>query len=140
MARPSEPVDVRADRTVQGAVTVIVLAAFVFHQPLVIPVVAVFLGIGAWFGPSGNGLHRVFAALVEPRLSPAVAVVPAATVQAQDLLGAALLGVATLCILVGLGGLGSIVTLAEAGAAVVAATTGVHLGQIAVDRLRHRRK
>ena len=54
---------------------------------------------------------------------------PAATVQAQDVLAAALLGVATLCSSSGLGGVAWIVTLAEGGvAAVVAATTGVHLG------------
>jgi hypothetical protein len=138
MARTSEPVDVRADRTVQGAVTVIALAAFVFHQPLVIPVLAVVLGIGAWFGPRGNGLHRAFDAVIAPRLSTPVSVVPATTVQAQDVLGVALLGLATLCILIGLGGLGSIFTLAEAGAAVVAATTGMHLGQVALDRIRRK--
>jgi hypothetical protein len=139
MVAASESVDVRADRTVQGAVTVIALGAFVFHLPLVIPALAVVLGAGAWLGPNGNLLHRVFGSLVGPRLSPVTAVVPAATVRAQDLLGAALLGVATLCILIGLGGLGSILTLAEAGAAVVAATTGVHLGETVTERI-HRRK
>src|SRR3954452_6441291 len=140
MARLSEPVDVRADRSVQGAVTVIVLTAFVFHQPFVLPLLAAVLGAGAWLGPPGNGFPRFFGALIAPRLSPSVAFVPAEAVQAQDLLGAVLLAIATLCILIGLGGVGSIVELAAAGSAVVAATTGIHLGQIVVDQIRKRRK
>src|SRR3954468_8838505 len=138
MAAGSEPVDVRADRAVQGAITVIALGAFVFHAPIVIPVLAVILGAGALIGPNGNAFHRLFAALVAPRLSPAAAVVPAETVQAQDALGAVLLAVATLCNLIGLGGLGSILTLLEAGAAVVAATTGVHFGAMVTDRIRRK--
>jgi hypothetical protein len=112
MAAGSEPVDVRADRTVQGAVTVIALGAFVFHAPIVIPVLAAALGAGAALGPSGNVLHRIFGALVAPRLSPPPAVVPAATVQAQDLLGAALLGLATLGILIRLDPITTLATLA----------------------------
>jgi hypothetical protein len=138
MAAGSEPVDVRADRVVQGVITVIALGAFVFHAPIVIPVLAVVLGAGALIGPKGNAFHRLFIALVGPRLSPATAVVPAETVQAQDALGAVLLAVAALCNLIGLGGLGSILTLIEAGAAVVAATTAVHVGALVVDRIRRR--
>jgi Domain of unknown function (DUF4395) len=129
---------VRADRAAQGAVTVIVLAAFVFHVPLVIPVLAVILGAGAALGPPGNAFLRIFGALVAPRLSRPTATVPSDTVQTQDLLGAALLGVATLCILIGIGGIGSIVTLGEAGVAVIAATTGLHLGVTVRDRIRRK--
>jgi uncharacterized protein DUF4395 len=138
VASGSEPVDARADRAAQGAVTVIALGAFVFHVPLVIPVLAVILGVGAARGPTGNLFLRGFDTLVAPRLSPPTATVPADTVQAQDLLGVVLLGLATLCILIGLGGLGSIVTLAEAGVAVVAATTGLHLGVTVRDRIRRK--
>ena len=110
-----------------------------FHLPLVIPALALVLGAGAVLGPAGNLFHRIFGALAAPRLSPATGVVPAETVRAQDLLGAALLGVATLCNVIGLGGLGSIVTLVEAGAAVTAATTGVHFGVIVTDWIRRRK-
>jgi len=131
----SESVDARADRAIQGAITVITLGAFVFHQPWMIPVLAVFVGAGALMGPEGNPLHRVFSGLVAPRLSPATGVEPAATVRAQDTLAVVLLGVATLCIVIGLGGVAWIVTLLEGGVAVVAATTGVHLGVVVRDRL-----
>ena len=134
----SEPVDVRADRTVQGVVAVATLSAFVFRQPWVIPVLAVFVGAGALLGPAGNPIYRIFAGLVAPRLSPSVSLEPAATLRAQDALAVALLGVATLCLLIGLGGLAWIITLAEAGVAAVAATTGVHLGLAVRDRLRRK--
>jgi hypothetical protein len=119
-------------------VTVIALAAFVFHVPLVIPVLAVILGVGAARGPTGNLFLRCFDGVAASRLSPPTATVPADTVQVQDVLGVALLGVATLCNLIGLGALGSILTLAEAGVAVVAATTGLHLGVTVRDRIRRK--
>jgi hypothetical protein len=132
----SDPVDVRSDRVVQGAVAVITLGAFVFHQQWVIPILLVLVSAGALLGPAGNPFHRIFAGLVAPRISPARAMERATTVKAQDMLATALLGVATLLILIGLGGVAWIVILAEAGVAAVAATTGVHLGVTALDRLR----
>jgi hypothetical protein len=133
-----EPVDVRADRAVQGAITVIALGAFVFHLPWVVPVLAVLLAIGAARGPAVNPFHRIFAALVAPRLSPATTTLPAPTAKAQDQLEVALLVVATLCILIGLGVVGWFVTVVAAGIALAAATTGVHLGVMVTERI-HRK-
>jgi hypothetical protein len=138
VASRSEPVDVRGDRAVQATVTVATLVAFVFHQPWVIPVLTVFVGAGALIGPAGNPIYRIFAGLVAPRLSPATNVEQPATLRAQDTLAVALLGAATLFLLIGLGGLAWIVTLVEAGVAAVAATTGAHLGVEVRDRFRHR--
>jgi hypothetical protein len=131
-------VDVRADRAVQATVAVATLSAFVFRQPWVIPVLGAFVGAGALIGPAGNPIYRIFDGVVGPRLSPVANVEPAATLRAQDVLGVALLGVATLCLLIGLGGIAWFVTLTEAGVAAVAATTGVHLGVKARDRLRRK--
>ena len=136
MASGAKAVDVRADRAVQGTVAVATLSAFVFHQPWVIPVLGVFLGAGALMGPPGNPVYRIFDGLIAPRLSPVATVEPAATLRAQDGLGVAVLGAATVCLLIGLGGLAWIVALCEAGVAAVAATTGVHLGVLVRDRLR----
>lgn len=132
----SPAVDSRADRSVQGAVAVIVLAAFVFRQIWVLPVLGVLVGAGAAFGPPGNPFHRMFAAFVSPRLSTAKTHENAATVRLQDVLCLTLLGVATLCMLIGLDAVAWIVALTEAGIAAVAATTGVHLGLIIRDRIR----
>jgi uncharacterized protein YggT (Ycf19 family) len=138
VAARSDPVDARADRVVQGAIAVVTLAAFVFRAVWVVPVLAVVLGVGAAIGPSGNPFHRLFAGAVAPRLSPVRTTVPAATVQAQDGLAVALLALATLFLLIQLGGIAWIVALAEAGVAAVAATTRVHLGVTALERLRRR--
>ncbi len=135
---PAEPVDFRADRFGQGTIAVVTLAAFVFRAVWVIPVLAVVLGVGAAIGPAGNPFLRLFAGLAAPRLAPPRATVPAATVQAQDVLAVALLGLATLFVLIRLGGIAWIVALAEAGVAAVAATTGAHLGVTLRDRLRRR--
>ena len=133
-----EPVDARADRAVQGTVAVATLSAFVFHQPWVIPVLGVLVGAGALIGPAGNPIYRIFDGLVVPRLSPAASVESASTLRAQDVLGVAVLGLATVCLLIDLGGVAWIVALVEAGIAAVAATTGVHLGVLARDQLRRK--
>ena len=136
MVSGAKPVDGRADRVVQTTVAVVTLSAFVFRQQWVVPVLAVLLAGGAIFGPRGNPFHRAYAAFIAPRLGPGAGVEDATTVQAQDILGCALLGVATLCIVIGIGGVAWIVTLAEGVVAAVAATTGVHLGVTARDRFR----
>jgi Domain of unknown function (DUF4395) len=135
----TESVDARADRAVQGAVSIITLSAFVFRAPWVIPVLAVLVGAGALLGPAGNPFHRLFEGVVAPRISKPATVVPAPTIKAQDILAAALLGVATILLLIGLGGVAWIVTLAEGVVAAVAATTGVHLGLVGLDRLRRQK-
>jgi len=135
----SESVDARADRAVQGAISIVTLSAFVFRAPWVIPVLAVFLAAGALLGPAGNPFHRVFQGVVAPRASKPRLLVPASTIQAQDALAAALLAVATFFLLVGVGAIAWIVTLAEGGVAAVAATTGIHVGIVARDRIRRRK-
>jgi hypothetical protein len=139
VAPGSESVDARADRAVQGAIAIVTLSAFVFRAPWIIPVLAVFLGAGALLGPAGNPFHRVFEGLIAPRASKPRLLVPASTIQVQDVLAVALLGAATLCLLIGLGAIAWIMTLAEGGVAAVAATTGVHLGIVARDRIRRRK-
>ena len=116
----------------------ILLAAFVFRQIWVVPVVGVLVGAGAAFGPPGSPFHRVFTAYVLPRLSAASSYEEAATIRAQDVLATALLGAATLALLIGLNVLAWIIALFEAGVAAVAATTGSHLGVVVRDHIRHR--
>jgi hypothetical protein len=115
---------------------VILLAAFVFGQAWVVPVLGVLVAAGAAFGPLGSPFHRVFAAWVAPRLSPPTSYEDAATIRVQDVLAAALLGTATLALLISLNVVVWIIALAEAGVAAVAATTGVHLGIVVRDRIR----
>ena len=138
MVPETSPVDARADRAAQGAVAVILLAAFVFRQTWVVPVLGVLVGAGAVFGPAGNPFHRLFAGIVAPRLSKPSDFEDAVTVRVQDVLAVALLGAATLALVVSLNVLCWIVALVEAGVAATAATTGVHVGIAVRDRIRRR--
>jgi len=134
----SEPVDARADRAVQGALAVLTLGAFVFRQAWLIPLLGLLVGIGALLGPERNPLHLLFKATLAPRLPAATATVPGPSAQVQDLLAFGLLALATLCLLIKLGGFAWIFTLVEGLVAAVAATTGVHLAVSIRDRLRRR--
>jgi len=138
VASASPVVDSRADRTVQATVAVIVLAAFVFRQIWVLPILGVLVGAGAAFGPGGSPFHRVFAGYVSPRLSAPTSHEDAATIQVQDVLATALLGAATLSMLIGLNLVSWVIALVEAGVAAIAATTGVHVGVAVRDRIRRR--
>jgi hypothetical protein len=134
----SAPVDSRADRATQGAIAVILLSAFVFSQTWVIPVLGVLVGAGAAFGPAGNPFHRLFSAFIAPRLSQPSSFEDAATVRVQDVLTVALLGGATLALLISLNVVAWVIALAAAGVAATAATTGAHMGVAVRDRIRRR--
>jgi len=117
---------------------VVLLGAFVFRQIWIVPVLGVLVGAGAAFGPAGNPFLRLFTAFVEPRLPEPSTFEDPATVHAQDVLAVALLGAATLTLLISLNVVSWVIALAEAGAAATAATTGVHFGVAVRDRIRRR--
>ena len=117
---------------------VVLLSAFVFRQMWIVPVLGVLVGAGAAFGPGGNPFLRLFAAFVAPRLSAASTFEGPVTVHTQDVLAVALLGAATLALLISLNVVSWVIALAEAGAAATAATTGVHVGVSVRERLRRR--
>ena len=113
------------------------LAAFVFRVPLLVPALAVVLGIGALAGPRANLLHRVYERWVAPRLPAPREVAPeaavaTATVRAQDALATVALLVASLAFPLGIGLVGWLLAIGEAVVAILAATTRIHVG----DRLR----
>lgn len=132
-------VDSRADRAVEAATAVIVLGAFVFRRIWILPVLGVLVGAGAAFGPAGNPFHRLFAAYVSPRLTPATSHVDAATIRLQDVLAVSLLAAATVFMLISLNVVAWVVALIEAGVAAIAATTGVHVSVMLRDQLRRHR-
>jgi hypothetical protein len=135
-------VSARTDRVAQGVVGVALLAAFVFRVPWIVPGLALVLAAGALAGPRVNAFHGVYERWIGPRLPGRTAVagsddapIAAATVRAQDALGAVILGAASLAFLVGIGLVGWLLALGEAVIAIVAATTRIHLG----DRVRRAR-
>jgi hypothetical protein len=137
-------VDARTDRVAQGAVGVALLAAFVFRIPWLVPALALLLAVAALAGPEANGLHFVFERWIAPRLparrdSVPEGTVPGATVRAQDVLGAALLVVASFAFGLGIGLVGWLLVVIEAVIAIIAATTSVHLADRVFRRLRRER-
>jgi hypothetical protein len=128
-------VDARGDRLVQGLVGVVLLAAFVFRLPAVVPIVAILLGASAAIGIRANPFHHAFTRWVLPRLGPGDATVGEQVIRGQDAFAAGLLAVASLVFLIGIPGLGWLFVIAEGVIAAIAATTLVHLGERAVHRL-----
>ena len=132
---PSGAVDARGDRAVEALVGILILGGFVFRFPLLLPILAILLGAGAIGGPRANVFQVGFARLIAPRLEPSAtdAEVGAETVRAQDALVAGLCAIATLAYVV-VSGVGWLIALAAAIVAIVAATTGVHLGERLLGR------
>jgi hypothetical protein len=137
---PPPGVAARTDRVAQGVIGVALLAAFVFRIPWIVPALALLLAVAALAGPKADAIHLVFERWIAPRLpeSRDTAVedtVPFPTVRAQDGLGAALLLVAGFAFPIGIGLVGWILVLVVAVAAIIAATTRVHVA----DRFRRHR-
>lgn len=142
MNRPVEGVPLggvaaRTDRVAQGVVGVALLAAFVFRIPWIVPALSLLLAVAALAGPKADAIHFVFERGIAPRLPhPADTAfeetVPFPTVRAQDGLGAGLLLVASFAFPIGIALVGWILVLTVAVAAIIAATTRVHVA----DRFR----
>jgi hypothetical protein len=135
----NEPVDARGDRLVQGIVGVLLLAAFVFGLVWLVPAIGVLLGIGAALGPARNPFHLAYARFLAPRIQAVEGTVPGDTVRAQDALVAAVCGLASLSFLAGIRPIGWFLVVAAALAAIFAATTRMHLGDLLlqIGRGRH---
>jgi hypothetical protein len=135
---PVDAVDARTDRAAQATVGIVLLSAFVFRVTWVVPLVALFLGVGALAGPEGNVLHKAFERWLLPRLPASRATVDSSvavtTVRAQDALEAIVLAVAALTFVLGIAPIGWVLVLAAAVIAILAATARVH----AADWVRHR--
>jgi len=132
-------VDERAARLVQGVVAVVLLASFVFAWGWGVPLVALVVAVGAVRGPGGNPLHLLVARTGVLRGAPPTGeVMPGAGVRALDLVATALLGVATLFLLVGFEPLAWVMSLGEAAIAAIAASTGYNVAAAILDRARRR--
>lgn len=138
--RPPEPqVDARSVRVELGAMTVLLLGGYVFGIIYVIPGLAVVLALALGFGPKGNLFRRLFEGLAGSRFKPAAAMEPAGVVRFSELFGLAVLSVATLFWIVGLGPLAWLAALIEAGICALHATTGLSVEAAVRDRLLGKR-
>jgi hypothetical protein len=132
------PFDAREVRAVQGAVGLLVLAAFVFRAPWLVVVTFLIVAAGGVAGTRAHPFHSLYRTLVAPRLRAASAVEEARDVRALDLLATTLLGIASLALVASAGVIGWLFALGEAGVATVAASTGINLAADLRDRVFRR--
>ena len=132
--------DPRAPRFNQGVVGVLALAAFLLDAPLVLPVLALLLGAGAFLGPQANPLSLLWRHAIVPvlRLGPPKRLKDAAPVRFAQGVGFAFLAAASLLLLAlpALAALGWALALAVAALALLAAATDVCVGCEAYVLLR----
>jgi hypothetical protein len=116
---------------------VLLLAGFVFREPVIVPILAILLGLGAIRGPVTNPFHRAYVAWLQPRLGPNGGTVDPHTIRAQDAFAAIVLLAASVAFAIDLSGFGWLLAVAEGLVAIFAATTMVHLGARVTERLFH---
>jgi hypothetical protein len=132
---PESAVDSRAVRFELAALAVLLLGAFVFHIPWVVPALAVIVAIGVGFGARANLFRQVFAAVAEGRLRPATTTEPVKAVRFSELFAVAVLSLATLVFALGVGGAAWLLALIEAGVCAVHATTGMSVEAAVRERV-----
>lgn len=127
-------IDPRAPRFNQGVVGVLALAAFLADLPLLLPLLALLLGAGAFLGPQLNPLSLLWRHALVPllRLGPPKAQKDAAPVRFAQGVGFAFLAAASLLLLALAAPLAITVgwglALAVAALALLAAATDVCVG------------
>jgi hypothetical protein len=132
-------VDARILRLQQGAVTVMLLAGFVFQVEWMIPAAAALPGLDAALG-RGGPTPTVWRLAVADRLGPPKTLERAAAARAQALCVFGALVVATLLILGDLGGLATVLAIAVAGLSAACATGLFSLGAELDRRNQPRRR
>ena len=134
---PPPGVDARKLRFDQALLAVALLAAFVFHAPWVIPLLALLEATGSVFGPSSHPSFQLFDTLFTPRLQPGMQKTSPSSIRFE--LGAAtlVLAGASGALAVGLEAFAWLLSLALATSAAVGATLRVSLVSIARHQLGH---
>jgi hypothetical protein len=120
-------VDARILRAQQGAVAVILLAAFVFQLPVLIPVAALLPGLDAVLGAGGPS-RRFWRGVLAARMGPARTQDSAGAFRTQSLAVFTALVIATLVWLAGLDGLAFVLAILVALLAALCATGLFNLG------------
>jgi hypothetical protein len=108
--------------------TIALLAGFTFDAPVVAPIFAVVLLIGAALGPRYGPFLRIYAEMIRPRLAPPADLEDPRPPRFAAAVGVAFLAGATLAFAAGSPGLGWALALIVAALAGLAATTGLCVG------------
>jgi hypothetical protein len=129
-------VDPRAARFEQGVIVVVLLAGFVFSQPWSIPVAFVVATLGVAMGER-SPFHRLWDALIRPRLKGTRPLEPEPVVRTQVMIIAGGLALATGVLLVGSVGLASVIAAVVTIVALLGATGVVNVAAEIRERRRH---
>jgi hypothetical protein len=129
--------DARVLRLQQGAVTVVLLAGFVFGIPWMIPIAALLPGLDAALVARGP-TARLWQRLIAGRAGPARTSDTPTTFRTQSLAVFSALVIATLVFLAGVGWLAAVMSILVAVLAALCATGLFNLGA-ELDRRKHPR-
>jgi hypothetical protein len=141
--RPSpEPTDARALRFEQAIVTIVLLTGFVFRVGWVIPALALLIGAAALAGPAANVFGRSYAYLFFERAAERVPAerapeAPPVT-RTTRLVEAGLLLAGSVLFLLGADGFAWVLALPVAAITGLAATTGINLVALVLERSQRR--
>lgn len=122
------PIDPRAPRFNQAVLTVGLLAGFLLDLPLVAPLFAAVLFMGAAFGPRYGPFLRIYGQFIKPHLGPPTFLEDPRPPRFAATIGVAFLSSATLAFLAGVPALAWGLALLVAALAGLAASTGICVG------------
>jgi hypothetical protein len=122
----------------QVVVTVVLLAGFVFRVPWVVPVLALLLGAAALAGPAANVFGRSYAYLFFGRTPVERAAEPPRVTRITRLVETGLLLAASVVFLLGADGFAWALALPVAAITGLAATTGINLVALVLERSERR--
>lgn len=128
MADAPKPIDPRGPRFNQAVLTVALLAAYLLDVPVVVPVFAVVLFLGAAFGPRYGPFLRLYAEVIRPRLAPPADLEDPRPPRFAAAIGVGFLTASTLAFLAGAATVGWVLALIVAALAGLAAVTGICVG------------
>ncbi|MBV8949857.1 MAG: DUF4395 family protein [Actinobacteria bacterium] len=122
------PVDARIGRVQQGATAIALLAGFVFHIDLLLPIWTLVLGLDAVAPPGHGPIGSLYHLVVGDRVGPPKLVHPASRLRANALPEAAVLVLGSAIMLLGAGVVGWILGLVVAAGAAYSAATDACVG------------
>jgi len=121
------PIDPRGPRFNQAVLALGLAGGFLADRPVVVPVLAAVLALGA-ANPRWGPFLRLYAAAVRPRLGPPAHLEDPRPPRFSSTLGAVVLIAASVAFAAGAPGAGWALALVVAALAALAATTGVCIG------------
>jgi Domain of unknown function (DUF4395) len=123
-----KPIDPRGPRFNQTVLATALVVGFVFQWPIVAPVFAVVLFLGAAFGAPYGPFLRLYAQVIKPRLSPPHELEDPRPPRFAASVGVGFLVGATIAFVAGLSGVGWTLALIVAALAGLAAATKICVG------------